>query len=86
VYYPIYGGQQVRDPSLYVDCCLMTLCRIIICNRSVSESFLYTLPHTSKIVSPLKDVEGLHSKFHYNLYHKFVPSMRYEDTDSILCH
>jgi methylenetetrahydrofolate dehydrogenase (NAD+) len=24
-----------------------------------------------QIVSPLKDVEGLHSKFHYNLYHKY---------------
>jgi hypothetical protein len=23
-----------------------------------------------QIVSPLKDVEGLHFKFHYNLYHK----------------
>lgn len=23
-----------------------------------------------KVVSPLKDVEGLHFKFHYNLYHK----------------
>lgn len=26
---------------------------------------------SSQIVSPLKDVEGLHFKFHYNLYHKY---------------
>ncbi|KAI6152391.1 hypothetical protein BKA82DRAFT_4110793 [Pisolithus tinctorius] len=26
--------------------------------------------YLQQIVSPLKDVEGLHSKFHYNLYHK----------------
>ena len=25
-----------------------------------------------QVVSPLKDVEGLHFKFHYNLYHKYV--------------
>lgn len=25
-----------------------------------------------QIVSPFKDVEGLHVKFHYNLYHKYV--------------
>jgi hypothetical protein len=26
---------------------------------------------TAQIVSPFKDVEGLHFKFHYNLYHKY---------------
>jgi len=26
--------------------------------------------YLQQIVSPLKDVEGLHFKFHYNLYHK----------------
>ncbi|KIP08334.1 hypothetical protein PHLGIDRAFT_69512 [Phlebiopsis gigantea 11061_1 CR5-6] len=26
-----------------------------------------------RVVSPLKDVEGLHFKFHYNLYHKVPP-------------
>ena len=25
-----------------------------------------------QVISPLKDVEGLHVKFHYNLYHKSV--------------
>lgn len=25
-----------------------------------------------KVVSPFKDVEGLHTKFHFNLYHKYV--------------
>ena len=25
-----------------------------------------------QVVSPLKDVEGLHFKFHYNLYHKYA--------------
>lgn len=27
-----------------------------------------------QIVSPFKDVEGLNYKFHYNLYHKYVPA------------
>lgn len=36
-------------------------------------SSVLPLPKTlSKIVSPFKDVEGLHFKFHYNLYHKYV--------------
>jgi methylenetetrahydrofolate dehydrogenase (NAD+) len=28
--------------------------------------------YLQQVVSPLKDVEGLHFAFHYNLYHKFV--------------
>ncbi|KAI6034889.1 hypothetical protein F5J12DRAFT_901824 [Pisolithus orientalis] len=31
--------------------------------------------YLQQIVSPLKDVEGLHSKFHYNLYHKYPKSL-----------
>lgn len=48
--------------------------RIITCNKSS----LFRGPSdvdgslVRKIVSPLKDVEGLHFKFHYNLYHKCV--------------
>ena len=30
------------------------------------------LKHRNQLVSPFKDVEGLHFKFHYNLYHKCV--------------
>lgn len=30
------------------------------------------VPSSLQIVSPFKDVEGLHFKFHYNLYHKWV--------------
>ncbi|KAI5826339.1 NAD(P)-binding protein [Schizophyllum commune Tattone D] len=29
--------------------------------------------YLQQVVSPLKDVEGLHFKFHYNLYHKCTP-------------
>uniref|UniRef100_D8PQY8 Methylenetetrahydrofolate dehydrogenase n=1 Tax=Schizophyllum commune (strain H4-8 / FGSC 9210) TaxID=578458 RepID=D8PQY8_SCHCM len=29
--------------------------------------------YLQQVVSPLKDVEGLHFKFHYNLYHKYTP-------------
>lgn len=40
-----------------------------------SDSFLEWLCSwcfvSFEIVSPLKDVEGLHFKFHYNLYHKY---------------
>lgn len=28
--------------------------------------------HPWQVVSPFKDVEGLHFQFHYNLYHKYV--------------
>ena len=28
--------------------------------------------YLQQVVSPLKDVEGLHFSFHYNLYHKFA--------------
>lgn len=34
--------------------------------------FVLTLSLFKQVVSPLKDVEGLHFKFHYNLYHKYV--------------
>ncbi|KAF9226863.1 NAD(P)-binding protein [Gyrodon lividus] len=35
--------------------------------------------YLQQIVSPLKDVEGLHSKFHYNLYH----NIRFIDPNSL---
>lgn len=31
-----------------------------------------SIANCTKVVSPFKDVEGLHFKFHYNLYHKSV--------------
>ena len=34
--------------------------------------FVLFLSLFKQVVSPLKDVEGLHFKFHYNLYHKYV--------------
>ena len=34
--------------------------------------FVLILSLFKQVVSPLKDVEGLHFKFHYNLYHKYV--------------
>ncbi|KAG8761775.1 hypothetical protein FRC11_013168 [Ceratobasidium sp. 423] len=40
VYYPIFGGSQLRKDH-----------------------------YLQQVVSPFKDVEGLHVKFHYNLYH-----------------
>ncbi|KAF7776641.1 hypothetical protein Agabi119p4_5034 [Agaricus bisporus var. burnettii] len=36
--------------------------------------------YLQQIVSPLKDVEGLHSKFHYNLYH----NIRFLDPKTLL--
>jgi methylenetetrahydrofolate dehydrogenase (NAD+) len=37
--------------------------------------------YLQQIVSPLKDVEGLHFKFHYNLYHKYVFPSLFNDGD-----
>jgi hypothetical protein len=75
VYFPIFGVQQVfinnRVPSngLIVKFFLGSLFAAGMYPISLLNSSDLSL---KQVVSPLKDVEGLHFKFHYNLYHKYV--------------
>jgi hypothetical protein len=59
VYYPIFGGQQVSYGR-------MSLCRPLIADDQLRSQDQYI----QQVVSPLKDVEGLHHQFLFNLYHK----------------
>ena len=77
VYYPIFGVQQVRRywhirSQINIVLNALRPPRTIICNKLswlVAVGSDCRLTH-AQIVSPFKDVEGLHFKFHYNLYHK----------------
>jgi hypothetical protein len=62
--------QSIVDRISLISC---ELNRIIIFNkyRPVINDTSYLMTSHLQIVSPYKDVEGLHFKFHYNLYHKY---------------
>ena len=81
VYFPIFGVQQVLNcvPSnaqqwSYRRVFLGSLFTAGTMQPYNPADFGIHPISLKQVVSPLKDVEGLHFKFHYNLYHKCVPS------------
>lgn len=75
VYYPVFGVQQVCTCPALVRIASTEAVHVgsLSAAGKYRDEALRTLGgmlRELQVVSPLKDVEGLHFKFHYNLYHK----------------